>query len=347
MKHLIVSILLCVAAAACGDDGGTPSDACTGHACGGTGAKITDPDGGNILFEYIYFDTELQAALGVPATVNRVMAYFMSAHTPDNTTLPTPGVCNNLVATQGWPMHVGMTRTDLDVGALTITGKNKAGADVMINVPKMPMGTDGIGRPHTTFYQAILPNADDYLKFDSSYTVKFGGAGDIPATTFDNALFLAADFSVNMPMLEGNGPMQAGQPFNVKWTPATSANLPPAAEIVGGGVLGVTWLVDSNGSPTHMCPVEHGAGDFTIPGQAITEYRPRRQPGQGDPAAQRDRAQARRAARHADARAPHRHGDRELLGAAHGRHAVALTAPSARRASRPARSACSSPRPRS
>lgn len=233
-------------------------------------------EGGNLFLEYTHLDTELQAALGLPAGVTtnvRVMAYFMNRHTPDINTLPTPGVCNNLVATRGWPLHVGTPREDLDAGALTITGRNTAGTDVTIAVPRLPMGVDAIGRPHDIYYQRIEPSAADFLAPDSSYTVELGGAGIIPPTTFTGALFLPADFTVTMPMLEDNGPVQAGTDLRVRWNPATSANLPPASEIVSGGVLGITWLADRNGSPTHLCAVDHGAGEFTIPGQVLTEYR--------------------------------------------------------------------------
>lgn len=274
MKHLIVSILLCVAAAACGDDGG---EECVGHACPMGDISVTDADGGNILFEYIYFDTELATIFGLPSgvtTVNRVMAHFVNTQTPNNAPLPMPGQCFNFDATRGWPMFVQSPADQLDIGQLDITGKNTAGNDVTITVPKAPMaGRDSIGRTQQTYYQIITPNAANTLKFDSFYTVKFSGAGNIPATTYDDALFLSADFSVTMPDLEGNGPMTAGQDFTVRWNPATSMNLPPANTIVGGGVLGVTWLVDAMGSPTHMCAVGHDAGQFTIPGATIAEYR--------------------------------------------------------------------------
>src|SRR6185503_15870529 len=100
--------LFVAAVAACGDDDkgggddGTGPDACVGHLCGSP-VSINDPEGGNILFEYIYFDTQLQALLGVPATAQRVMAYFMNAQTPNANPLPTPGACVNLVTTKGWP----------------------------------------------------------------------------------------------------------------------------------------------------------------------------------------------------------------------------------------------------
>jgi hypothetical protein len=269
-RHTSSIILFALASAACGNsdvpltDGGN----CVGHDCGDI--ALTDPEGGNVIFEYIYFDTELQAAFGLPAgvtTVNRVMAYFMNDQTPQANPLPTPGQCNNLVTTKGWPEYVGTPHTDLDVGTLTITGKNTAGADVTISVDKQPTGNDAIGRPHSVFYQVIKPNAADWLKFDSPYAVKFGGSAAVPATTFEGGLFLAAKYDVSSPSLEDNGPLIANTDFTVHWTPSTSANLP-----AGDDVNGLTWLVDVTGAPTHVCPAAMSAGQMTIPGKTIAEY---------------------------------------------------------------------------
>jgi hypothetical protein len=69
------------------------------------------------------------------------------------------------------------------------------------------------------------------------------------------------------------GPLVPGVDFPVAWNPATSSNLPPTTQLVGGGVIGVVWLLDAPGAPTHMCLVSHSNGQFTIPGSAITEYR--------------------------------------------------------------------------
>jgi hypothetical protein len=269
-RHIGSTFLCAAALSACGNsdvkmtDGGN----CVGHICDDT--MLTDPEGGQIIFEYIYFDTELSTALGLPAgvtTANRVMAYFMNDQTPQVNPLPTPGQCNNLVATKGWPEFVGTPHTDLDVGTLTITGVNTAGTAVTITVPKQPKGTDQIGRAHDIFYQIVNPVAANFLKPDSAYKVAFGGAGTIPATTYDGGLFLAASSNVTMPMLEGNGPLVAGTDFTVHWTPTTSTNLP-----TGDDVNEVTWLVDATGAPTHMCPAPLAAGQFTIPGASIAEY---------------------------------------------------------------------------
>jgi hypothetical protein len=273
-RHIVTMFLSAAALSACGnsDIKTTDGGACTGHQCDDT--QLSDPEGGNIFFEYIYFDADLAAGFQLPpgvTTVNRIMAYFMNAQMPDSNPLPMAGQCNNLVATKGWPETVDAVHTDLDIGDLTITGKNTAGTDVTIAVPKQPKGIDSIGRPHDIYYQIISPSAEKYLKFDSPYTVKFSGSPSgattaIPATTFDGGLYLASMFNVSNPGLEDNGPLVAG--IAVHWTPATTTGLPSGDE-----VNVITWLVDSNGAPTHMCPVPMAQGQFTIPGSTITEYK--------------------------------------------------------------------------
>jgi hypothetical protein len=266
MRMQLASSLLIGLTAVVGACGGDDGGECVGHGCE---PGLSDPEGGNVIFEYIYFDTELAAVLaGGAPTATRVMAYYMSAHDPNANPLPTPGVCNNLEATKGWPLYVAPTRTELDVGTMEITGVKGDGTPSTINVPKMPKGTDQIGRPHDIFYQAVIPDAAKQQKTDSAYTVKFSGGTGAPAATMTDAIFLSGDFTVKNPGLEDNGPLVAGTDYKVEWNPGTSANLPE-----GDSVLGVTWLVDATGKPTHMCPTSHSDGSFTIPGSAITEYK--------------------------------------------------------------------------
>jgi hypothetical protein len=276
VSTFLFSVALTITACGGDDDGGT--DACVGHACTQGGAAVTDPEGGSIIFEHMTFDTQAAMVFKLPTGVNtatRVMAYFMSAQTPELNPLPMAGKCNNLVATMGWPLYVGTPHTDVDVGTLTITGKNAAGTDVSIDVPKAPTTekTDQIGRPHDIFYQVVKPNAADNLKPDSFYDVKFGGSATVPAFTFKDAIYLAAGYELSAPGLEDNGPLVPGTDFTVHWTAENSANKPPATQLVAANILGVTWLLDVTGSPTHMCVGLASDGTFTIPGVAITEYK--------------------------------------------------------------------------
>jgi hypothetical protein len=270
-RHIGSMFLSAIALSACGNSDVTLSDGgtCVGHNCDDT--MITDPEGGQIVFEYIYLDADLQAANMLPpgiTTVNRVVGFFMNDETPQINPLPMPGKCNNLVSTKGWPGYIGTPHTDLDVGTVTITGKNAAGTDVTISVDKQPKGTDAFGRGHDIFYQKITPVADSVLKPDSAYSVKIGGSSTVAATTFDAGLYLAQKFDISSPGLDDNGPLVAGTDFTVHWTPTTTPGLP-----MGDEEQLATWLVALDGSATHMCPTAVSAGQMTIPGSAITEYK--------------------------------------------------------------------------
>jgi hypothetical protein len=88
------------------------------------------------------------------------------------------------------------------------------------------------------------------------------------------AIYLAADYpSVQNPGLENNGPLSATTDFAVAWTAGNSASQPPSSQLVAGVVLGVTWLLDVTGTPTHMCLVPAAASGFTIPKATIAEYK--------------------------------------------------------------------------
>jgi hypothetical protein len=239
---------------------------CCGHDCAPVGG--IGPEGGQIMFEYLHFDTELAATQLPPGvtTAHRVMAYFMSSHTPQANPLPTPGVCNNLEATRGWPTFVGDESEHLDVGTLTIRGKNEAGADVAREIPKLTDGADQIGRTHPIFYQHVVAPAGDFIRPDAKYTVELGGSETIEATTFTDTILMANTFDVLSPGLEDDGPLVAGTDFLVQWTPSQSIG-------INAEVLGVVWLVDVMGKPTHMCVTLHSVGEFTIPGRAIGQFR--------------------------------------------------------------------------
>jgi len=222
--------------------------------------------------EYQYYDTELQAAFMLPAGVTtgwRGIGYVMSAMTPDAESLPTPGQCQNFDTTHGWPIGVGTPHTDLDVGAsIDIVGPNGAGTMTTTSIAKQAAGIDGIGRPHDIFYQSNGGNAADVEVGNAAYTVSFAGNGtDIGATTFQDGIFMPADYAVSSPGLEDNGPLVAGTDFTVAWTPGNNTNL-----AAGDDVAELIWLIDVMGHPTHLCVTSHDAGTFTIPGATIAEY---------------------------------------------------------------------------
>jgi hypothetical protein len=109
----------------CSGGGEAPDpDPCVGLTCE---EPPMEGEGGNVIFEYLELDTQLQTAFGLPEgieSMTRVVGYFMSEH-PDST-FPLPGECVNMEGV--WPLYVDPAHTDIDVGTLTITGVNEADA---------------------------------------------------------------------------------------------------------------------------------------------------------------------------------------------------------------------------
>lgn len=263
-KLVIVSILPLTGLTACDD-----AQQCVGHICGGDVTLQTN-EGGGVAFEYIHLDSDLRnanPAQPLPETILRVTSYFVNHQMPELNPFPAAAVCTNLIAEKAWPIYSGSPEY-LSAGSVTIKGKNAAGADVTIPNMKMSNMKDPFQRTHETFYLNISPNAPELAKPNSAFTVEFGGEGAFEATTETDALFLAESFTVKNPGLEDNTPIQTDRDFTVQWNPVESTNLPP-----GDQVLGVTWLVDQLGGPTHMCPTLHAAGQFTVPAAALQEHK--------------------------------------------------------------------------
>ena len=236
----------------------------------GIDANITQPppqiDGGQVLVEYVTLDSDLQAAAGLPAgvtTVARVIAFFLDAQTPSQVPFPPAGVCMNLAVTQGWPL-IGSPRTELDMGMVALRGPNTAGTIATTLLPKLPAGTDALGRAQDVYYQLVQPNADDVLAPGATYTVNVFGTAMFPDTTFDSGIALPSQFSVYSPALDENGPFVAGNNTTIFWTPGPAPSPSPP--------IGLIWLEDVDGVPTHVCETDYGAGLFTISGTTLTEY---------------------------------------------------------------------------
>ena len=222
-------------------------------------------DGGQVLVEYVTLDSDLQAAFGLPGgatTVARAIAFFLDAQTPSQVPFPPAGACTNLAVTHGWPL-IGSPRTELDLGMVALRGPNAAGTIATTLLPKLPAGTDALGRAQDVYYQLVQPNASDVLSPGASYTVNVFGSAMFPDTTFDSGIVLPAQFSVYSPALDDNGPLVAGTNTTVYWMPQTPTQVNPT---------GLIWLEDVNGVPTHVCEVDYNAGLYTISGSMLTEY---------------------------------------------------------------------------
>ena len=92
-------LLSAVVLSACGNDDVELTDGgdCVGHTC--DDSKLSDPEGGQIILENMYLDSQLQAAFHLPTgvtTVNRISAFFENKRDPDANPFPMSGQCTNL-----------------------------------------------------------------------------------------------------------------------------------------------------------------------------------------------------------------------------------------------------------
>jgi hypothetical protein len=263
MKRVLVLTVL----AGCGDNHAAPpvpdAPPPDGHQpC----PEQSDREGGQVMFEDLRLDTDLQAIFGLPPESLRVIAFFRTDQVPQSSPFPSPGVCTNLEATHAWPLDFGSMHTDVDVGKLLVTRESE------LEIPKLGPRTDVLGRPHEVFYQLVGGDASQ-LAFDATYSIAFDGAAAVAGGSFSNALYLPPKFDVVAPAVEDNGPLSASTPFTVRWSPAQATHLPPANTLVGGGILQMTWLADTAGVPTHLCFTAHSDGMFTIPASSLAEYK--------------------------------------------------------------------------
>jgi hypothetical protein len=308
-----LSLLLAFSSYACGDDDesddGTTVDAGDdddggdddGEPDAGDGADasvddvpaITDPEGGQILFEYITFDSQLSEVLaGGAPTALRVMAYFMDSQTPESNPLPTPEIlidgCVNLYETGGWPLGAregveGQKRAEVDVGDLTISGQNTAGKDVDIAIPLGSPKTvptfpnDDFARTHDVFYQLKAPNADEFVQPDSRFNVTLSGGKGSQESVYEDATYMAGLFEPGEPGLEDDefGLGTKGD-VTVTWNAPEEPNQNQLdkSQLIGGGLLTAVVLGDlGTGAPVMFCPVPAAQGEFTITADVVASFR--------------------------------------------------------------------------
>jgi hypothetical protein len=318
------SLLLALSAYACGDDdsgdGGTTPDSGGGgtadaggggdtpDAAAGDTLDLTDSEGGQILFEYINVDSDLQAAFGLPAgatTIMRNMAYFVSSQTPELNALPVnlapeDDGCANLYETKGWPLGPpnginGEPRTEVDVGNLVFTGKNTAGDDVENVVEKAtaethtapyPFPLDSWGRTHDVYYEFIPPNADQFQAADSLYTITMTGSADYPETTYENIAYMPGAVQFTTPDLEDDDiGLNTTDTVTVEWEAPVqpNQNVPDASKLVGGALLTAVVLGDTTGAPVMFCVVPAAQGSFDITGRTVQRFRDSVSASGGDP----------------------------------------------------------------
>jgi len=260
-----------------GPDAGSDVDA----AVGPRDPAITDLEGGQLLVEYIYLDQDLSDGIaGGAPTVNRNMGFFMSGQTPEANALPLVSAtetCVNLYETDGWPLgpYDGQDRDEVDVGEVTISGVNTAGDEVTTVVPTGTTPIDNWQRPHDLFYEFIPQNAENFLQPDSTYTVSMSGSDEYPATTYEDAIYIAGTFELGTPGLDDEDiGLSTTSDTLITWDPPTVPNENQPDDLFGGALLTVVVLGDANtGAPVMLCPVPAAQGEFTITAEQVASFR--------------------------------------------------------------------------
>ena len=279
--------------AACGDDsspGGDGGQCGTSHnPCdGGTGVQYTSNAGGQVLFEYINFDDALAQQLMLPPgvkTMTRNIDFFMDSMDPQTLTIPPQGSCDNQWLTGDFPSGQGDNIQEIDVGGVNIIGKNAAGDDVTLAIPKAhPAGADpqtdpaypdsypydNLGLKHNIFWQVLIPDADAQQMPGSYYDVELTGSDTFDAVTYPQALYLPKKFNLMSPDFNVQPPpnLVAGQDADLGWEVVPNDAAPDDAEIQQ-----VIFMVDPNTfTAVYVCPLKNN-GHYTIPGDVITTYR--------------------------------------------------------------------------
>lgn len=296
-----LSLLLALSSYACGDDdsdddgstidggdGGDDDGGDDGEADAGADAsagprepELADREGGQIVFEYITLDDDLLAQLRQnpdfpkdATTILRVMSHFVRSQEPEANALPPVGDCVNLYESHGWPLGYldlgGQKREYVDVGSLSLTGKNAAKKDVTIDIPVSKNPVDNWSRGHEHFYEFIPPFAENFVLPDSQFTVEMGGSDEYPAATYENLAYMPGDFEITNPGLNDDDiGLSTTADATVEWEVVDHPNLPE-----GVLLLTVVVLADPNtGSPVLFCPTLTSAGQFPITGEHIQSYR--------------------------------------------------------------------------
>jgi hypothetical protein len=271
---------LAIAIAACGgdDDGDNPDANNNPDADTSPDAAppigIDAPEGGAIFVEHVTLGDTLQAAIGLPEpNFVRTVATAINGMTPEAMGIPTFNTCTNQWANTptDWPMGIGTSVTYLDVGDMTVSGKNYANDATEWDLPLNTSGTDLFGRPIDEVREYLDSGVSEYIKPGTFFTIEMSGSSEVEPTTWTDAAFVPNSFSVINPGLNDDVTFTAGTDATVEWEEQDlPASMPPnsaMAEVVA-------LASPATGSLVIMCPfVNDPDGAATISGEMIQAYR--------------------------------------------------------------------------
>ena len=279
---LSLSLLALPLIAACGDDGGTATDAPPpidskdidappdAHVFKGFDAD----EGGEVRAEYTIFPNDARATRVTAFAYQNVGTNKFFSYVDEN---GCTDISTTALKAVHWPTAQNPTaeRTYHDLGSVTITATD---ASTTLDVPRTVTGParDPFFRDHPAgdwFFKQFPLNANNmpggvsdttpYTAEKTAYDVKFGGSTDLPEQTFDGALYMPAAFSIagdtTHPHSAIYAPADTAQTFT--WT--TPADAPTNdTEILG--LVAVTGPM----GPAFLC-IEPNDGSITVPAAMI------------------------------------------------------------------------------
>lgn len=266
MRSNILSLALGLMAPAligCGDNGTASPDAKQPDGPSGPDAdtfKGFDADeGGEVRVEYVRWSMGEAAA--------RATAFGWKPTNPSFYDYLNLQGCTALPQLkQTWPMatNAEADRNYLDLGTVTIKGGPN---DLVVNKNTMA-GNDPFARSHPAnewYFKGAQPNvtvdAPMYLPEKTAFDVEFGGSADIPAQTFEDAIYMPADFELTVPASHATYPIP---PYVLTSGDHTFSWTKPADMAPGNTRIDSLVAFTGAKGPVVIC-IEPNDGSMTIP----------------------------------------------------------------------------------
>jgi hypothetical protein len=286
-------------AAACGDDGKPAGAIDAPKQIDAPGVDLTSKEGGEVRLEYMTF-----TSTAAQQTRARATAFFYDG-ADGNGFHPFPNVpgCTDYTPNPPvrWPFVREASDQFLDVGTVTIEG----GPQPLTVAPITPakgscsvttatkcfqnsecpatetcMGAtgnrDNLNRLYTGHWafsgQAPGPNLNNmgpaFITGDATYTVKFGGSANFPATEFKDIIYVPGLWTPVSPAIDENPVLKADTPLTITYTTPANSNKP-----ADHSINTLVFFVGAIDPPVVACIEEGTDGSITIPADMINLIR--------------------------------------------------------------------------
>lgn len=248
-------------------------------------------EGGEVRFEYLKLaDADINGD-NVPdsRTMTRVISFFRSDDQTDFHDYPvnftTPGECFDVTDDTKWPTSQPMNAKYEDIGNLIISNSG-SGSTQALNVPKATVAKDPLQRAHGVgnwYYHAAnastpgaaINDTSRYVSEKTMYDVTLTGSATWPATVYENAIYIPADFQlkdadgqVNPNKVNENVQLVAGQALTIKWDVVPSNE--PAGTTNQWSLVG---FIDGTNGAVVVCVNINNTGEQIVPAAMVDVIR--------------------------------------------------------------------------